>query len=153
MPGILERGQLPRPGARRRLIAARWHGVLQGLMGPLVIVFRTEPIEATLLGAGMRRGRSRGVRLEHRMKLLMRAILFGMAEGDPLRDNPQAHPPDRESRQAGEAGARKGAPVITADALGQSILGERALEARTGGRVGRAGQRVAAQHEATEAIA
>ena len=83
----------------------------------------------------------------------MRAILLRMAERNPLRNNPQAHPPDREPRHACEAGARKGAAVIAANALGQPILGERALEARTGGSIGRGGQRVAAQHEATEAIA
>jgi hypothetical protein len=48
------------------------------------------------------------------MELLMRAVLFGMPDSGPFRDDPQAHPPDRERGQATQApkpGLANGAPL------------------------------------------
>ena len=63
MPRIVEGRQLPRQGARRRLVGARRDGVLQGLMGPRVVYSAQKRSKPALLGAGMRRRRSRGVGL------------------------------------------------------------------------------------------
>src|SRR5258706_5134663 len=115
------------------MVATRRHGVLQGGMRPFLVVFRTEPSEPALLRSGMRCGRPGGFGFEHGMELLVRAILLRVAEGNPFGDNPEAHPPDRQPRQARDARARKGPAVITANALRQPILGERALEAPPGG--------------------
>jgi len=97
-----------------------------------------------------RRTRRRG--FEHRVELLVRPILLRMPRVDPLRHDAQADPPHRQARQAAEPGAAKRRAVITADALRQPILGERARKTWTRDRFGMTGQRVAAQHEATEAI-
>src|SRR3954468_4153363 len=122
-------------------------------MRPLVIVFRAEPREPTLLRAGVRRRGPCGFGFEHRMELLVRAVLLGVPQGNALGHNPEAHPPHREPRQAPDAGARKRTPVIAPDALRQPIFSEGALKALARGCVGRAWQGVTAQHEATEAIA
>ncbi len=99
-----------------------------------------------------RRRRPRGLRFQHPMELLVRSILLGMAEGDPFGLNPQANPPDREARQAGQAGRRKGPAIVAANAVRQAILGERTLEAAPHHLTALRPQRVTAQHVATEAI-
>src|SRR6185503_3018233 len=111
-----------------------------------------ETTEAALLSDGIVGWGPGRFGFEHRMKLFVRSILFRVAQCDPLRDDAEADPPDRQPRQAAQSGAGKRATVVAANALRQAVLGERALETPPGGRVGRPRQGVAPQHESAESV-
>src|SRR5262245_17178222 len=82
----------------------------------------------------------------------MRSVLFGMSRRDAFRNNAQADPPDRQRREAAQAGTGKGAAVVAANSVWQPVLGERARKSPLGLVDGAAQQPVAAEHEATEPI-
>src|SRR5436190_4176929 len=87
------------------------------------------------------------------MKLFMGPVLFWMAGRDPLGDDAQAHPPDTELRQTAEARAREWTAIVTADPLRQPVVGKGAFEAASSRLPGSRAQRIAAEHEAAEAVA
>ena len=153
MTGIFDRRHTARPRARRCGIARRRHLVIQGLMRPVVVVFPAEPREAAVLRAAIARGWPRRLGFQHPMKLFMRPILLGSAQGNALRQNPEPDPPDGQPRQAAQTRTRKRPAVVTAHPVGQPIFGEGPLEAPAGRLVGAARQRIAPQHEAAEGIA
>src|SRR5439155_1169499 len=137
---------------RRGTIATGRHVVAQRRVRPLVVVFEAEAPEAALLRRRVARRGARRFRLEHGMKLFVRSILVRASEGDPLGDDAEADPPDRQPREAAEAGAGKRAAVVAPNALWQTVLSERAFKPPTRRRVGRPAQRVTAQHESAEPI-
>src|SRR5262245_38391247 len=121
-------------------------------MWPLVVVFRTEHIEPSLLAAP-RSGRWSGrAGLQFAVKLLMGPVLLEMPDGNPLRHDAQADPPDGQPRQPPHAGARKRRPVIAADPRRQAVLRKRALEPWPCGRIGGPGEGVTPQHIPTEPV-
>src|SRR5439155_6492670 len=130
MTGIFTGRQRGRQRSQRRLVARGRDLLAERRMGPLLVVFAAEARKSSLLGGGVRGRWPRGFGLQYRMKLFMRSILLGMSERDALWHNAEPHPPDRKPRQPGESGARERAAVVAADARGQAIRGERALEAR-----------------------
>src|SRR5262249_26830320 len=78
MTGVFDAGQPAGHGAWRGGVAARGRLIPQRFMRPLLVVLPTEPAESLLLGSAIRRGRSRRVGFQDRMKLFMRSVLFGM---------------------------------------------------------------------------
>src|SRR5438034_6804330 len=97
-------------------------------MGPVVVVFEAELIEAALLCAQGRLGRARGLAFEGPMHPLVPAVLFGSTRLNQLRPNAEPDPPDGEGGQAAEGIRRERGPVIGADPLGQPVVVEEALE-------------------------
>ena len=126
---------------------------MEGFVRPLLVVFADESSKSLLLGRAVGRRRPRGLGLQHGMKLFMRAILLRMARRNPLRHDPQAHPPHIELRQTAEPRAREWAAVVAADALRQSVVPKRTLEAMARRGRGAAEQGIAAQHESAEPVA
>jgi hypothetical protein len=64
------------------------------------------------------------------MKLFMGPVLFRMAERDAFRHDAEAHPPDRQPRQAPQPRPGKRAAIVAADADGQPVLGKRPRKRR-----------------------
>src|SRR5215212_9290657 len=112
MAWILECRKVTGEGAWRGAIATGRHIVRQGRVRALVVVLETEATEAALLRRRIARGWPRRFGFEHRMKLFVRSVLVRAAEGDSLRDNPEADPPHRQPGQAPEAGAGKRPAVV-----------------------------------------
>src|SRR5438093_1316322 len=151
--GILERRQSPRQRSRRGFVAARRRLILRGFVRALVVVLRAKTDESSLLRGRSGRRRPGSVRLQDRMKLFMRSVLFGMPRRNAFRDNAQANPPDRELRESGQTRTGEGPAVVAANAFGQPVFGERAFEAAPRGTGRPPEQRIAAQHEPAEAAA
>src|SRR5262245_20277208 len=153
MAGVLQRWHARGKGATRGGIAARRHGVLQGFVRPLFVVLRTETTKALLLGRAIRGRRSRRFRFQRARELLVRSLLLRVAQGDPLRLNAEANPPDRQVRQPRQTGRSKWPAVVAANPVGQPILGKRAREAVAHRRAVFRRQRVTPQRVATEPVA
>ena len=73
-----------------------------------------EVIEAALLRFSIGLRRSCGLGLESFVHAFMGAVLFGVRGGDALVVDAQAGPPDRQAREAVEAGAGKRGAVVGA---------------------------------------
>src|SRR5262245_7051752 len=119
---ILEVWQSTRKRTRRRLVMVGRRVVVQRFVRALAIVFRAERGKPPLLRRGTRGGRPGRVRFQHAMKLLVRCVLLRMPWGNALREDSQADPPDRQTRQAGEPGTGEGAAIVTTNASRQAIL-------------------------------
>ena len=110
--------------------------VNERLVGTVVIVLRAEAREALLLRARVRGRRPRRVGFEHRMKLLVRAILLRMPERNALESDAQPiHHTDNRDRR------RKPVPAngrrCRCECRRQPVDGKRALKLRPRRRVGR----------------
>ena len=68
-------------------------GVVEGLVGALVVIALEEAIEPCLLLQEVGGGRFGGFFLEHEMHAFMAAILLGMAGFDALDTDCEAQPP------------------------------------------------------------
>jgi hypothetical protein len=84
-----------------------------------------EGVEGALLGSVIGGRRSGGRGLERPMHALMPRILFRVARLDELGVNAAPEQPDTELGEPGEGAARKGRPLVGADALRQSALPEK----------------------------
>ena len=100
----------------------------------------------------MGRRRARRVGLQHGMELLMRSILFRSPQRDPFRHDPEAHPPDIQTREPAEGRTGKRLAVIAANPGGQPVVAKRALEAPAGEERTAAEQRITPQHIAAEPV-
>src|SRR5688572_11037180 len=75
VPRIFGVWELPRIGAERRLILRSWRRIAQRLVRPLVVVFLTKRVEASLLRAHAAARRPRRVSLQRTVHALVAAIL------------------------------------------------------------------------------
>src|SRR5215207_6729605 len=112
MTRVYEARQPGRQRPRGWLIVGGRRRLPQRLMGPLVVVLPTELRKAPLLRGTSGRWRAGRLSLQHRVELLMGTVLLWVPGQNTLRLNPQLQPPDRQARQAPEASAGKGRPVV-----------------------------------------
>ncbi len=101
---------------------------VQGLMRPMLVVSGLKAIEGIMLGPTMRCRRIGCLRLQRAMHSLMATVLFRMTSGNPLRDDAQFHPVNRQRRQTSNGSGGKGRVVVGAIASGQDHTRERRLK-------------------------
>ena len=134
--------------AIRDLIAR--HDLAKRLMRTDVIVGRAEGVEPSLLsGAGRGRGPGR-VAFEDAVHVFVAPVLFRMAAADAVQPNVESQPPDRQVRQPGQRGARKGDAVIAANCVRQSELLKDVTKPLECADLARRQHAVAVQHRRTE---
>jgi hypothetical protein len=109
----------------------RSRGLLsEGLMGPFEVVLLAERVEASLLGLEVARRWTGSLGLESSVHPLMSTVLFRVGGFDELRVDPEADPPDGESREAPQRGGGEGHAVIGTDDPRKAVLLEEAQENR-----------------------
>lgn len=128
VPGVLRGGQVLWKGLLRRLVDRGRGLLLERFMGPLVIVDPPEPIEGPLLGPHRFLGRTGGPGLQRTVHPFVASVLLRLAGLDPLRDDPQLDPPDRELRDPLERVGGKGPSVVRADPVREPVALEESLE-------------------------
>src|SRR6202522_2412213 len=97
-------------------------------MGSLLVIDRPETVEGLLVGSPMSCRRGGRLGLQRARDAFMAAVLFGMTGGNPLRNDAQLHPVERQGRKSGNGSGSKGWPVVGANGPRQTILPERRLE-------------------------
>ncbi len=101
---------------------------LQRFVRPLFVVLAPESIECSLLRPPVRRRWRRCLLLQRAMHPLVPPVLFRMARRDPLRHDPQLHPPHRQPRQPRNRSRRKRRPVVGSNRPRQPALPKRSFE-------------------------
>jgi hypothetical protein len=146
--GILQRGEVGGVGSRGRGVERGRRRIVERLMGAERVVLVAPPIEAALLVAPAVARRPRAFALERQMHALVPAVLLRGAGLDEIGDDAEADPPDRERGEAPEGLGGEGDAVIGADAPGEAVLAEEALEDGPGLDQPSAGERLASEQQA-----
>jgi hypothetical protein len=106
------------------LVMLRRSFLPQRLVRSFLIVNLSPTIQPPLLRPRVAGGRSRRLRLQHPVHLLVRAIVLGMCGPGKFDRNAQYRPPRTQARQSASARRGKRAAIVHADHLGQAILAE-----------------------------
>src|ERR1700684_3121177 len=97
-------------------------------MGSLLVIDRPGTVEGLLLRSPMSCRRVGRLGLQRAMHAFMAAVLFGMTGGNPLRNDAQLHPVERQGRKSGNGSGSKGWSIVGANSPRQTILPERRRE-------------------------
>ena len=130
MRGILGRLDSSREGPMRRRPERSGRFVAEGLMRSLVVVASPESVEATLLGAVIRRGGPCGVLLQGSVHPLVSAVLLRARGLNSLMLDAEPHPPRIELAEAMDAGRRKRRTVVAAHRQRHSHLAKEPFKRR-----------------------
>ena len=114
----------------RRSVAASWRLLTQRFMGPLLVVAGSKVLKGPLLPLPGGLGRAGGLRLQRPVQPLQPPVLFRMPWLNALREDLQLDPPHGQGRQAAQAHAGKGRPVVRADSPWKTVLPEGPLQYR-----------------------
>ena len=93
-------------------------------MRTFVVELVREGVEGALLTSGVGGGRRRRLLLEREVHALMPRVLLRLTGLDALETDAQTYPPDRELREARDAGTRERSAVVGADGVGKAELAE-----------------------------
>lgn len=130
VPRILQRRQLLGKAAERRTVVRAGRLAPEGGMRSLVVVQRSERSEGALLRPEIRAWGPAGSGLEGSVHAFMRTVLLGGSRMNPLMLDAEAHPPDVESREPVDAGARERPAIVRSNGARQPKLPKGPLEDR-----------------------
>src|SRR5579871_1537538 len=116
--------------SRRQLIHRSRCPHSQRFMRTHSVVFLAEPLHHSLLLAPIACWWLGCLLLQRAMHPLMPPVLLRMPSFNPLRHNPQLHPPHRQARQPGNGSRCKRRPIVGPDRLRHAILAKARFEDR-----------------------
>jgi len=121
-------------------------------VGPLIVEFIAEPVEATLLSGHAAGRRPSRLGFESSMHAFVAPVLLRLAWLDELGEDSQANPPSGEGGKAGEGVGGERDAVVSADPGGETEFLEQADEHGFGAENSRGMKGLATDKVATEEI-